>query len=342
MRKSLLWVLIVVFVLSITAFGIGCKKEEVAVEEEAPTEEATEEVAEEETTSESIGKVAFMWGGLDAPFVGPHVESFKKEAASLGIEVVVFDGKWDPEIQNNLVSDAITMGVDLIAIMPADPQAIVPAIKKAYEANIPVMTFNSPADEEADDYIVGFSGVGCYEQGLVAAELVYESVNGEGNMVIVEGVSGNSACVLYLKALDDYLAENNANITILGKQPTGWAVAEATKVTEDFLTKYGNDIDVIYPMDDYLATGVKVALEEAGYKPGEIKFIGIGGTGVALEMIKEGWMHGTVLQSPITEAEFEAKRCAEFLKNGELDPFYSYIDNPKITKENVGDYKSEF
>ena len=84
-------------------------------------------------------------------------------------------------------------------------------------------------------------------------------------------------------------------------------------------------------------------MEEAGKKPGDIKLIGIGGTGDALQMIKDGWMYGTVLQSPITEAKFEAERCIEYLKTKtKLEPFYKFIDNPKITKENVGEFKSEF
>jgi ribose transport system substrate-binding protein len=289
----------------------------------------------------SIGKVAYMWC-LDAPFVRPHVESFKKTAEALNMEVVIFDAKWDTALQGTQVDDAILMDFDLLAIAPIDPQAIVPSIKKAYEAGIPVMTFNIPADKEADDYIVGFSGVGCYEQGLVAAELAYDSIGGKGNMVIVEGLTGYSACVLYQEAIDDYFIEKNAQIKTLGIQPTGWDVAEATKVTEDFITRFGSDIDLIYAHDDYLATGAKVAMEEAGLNAGDIKLIGIGGIGDALEMIKEGWMYGTVLQSPISEAEFEAQRCAEFLKKGKLDPFYKYIDNPKITKENVNNYKSEF
>ena len=47
MRKILIWLLAVVFVASLTVYGIGCKVEE-AVEEAA--EEDVEEVAEAETS----------------------------------------------------------------------------------------------------------------------------------------------------------------------------------------------------------------------------------------------------------------------------------------------------
>ncbi|MEI7615745.1 MAG: sugar ABC transporter substrate-binding protein [Actinomycetota bacterium] len=261
----------------------------------------------------ALGTVAFMWGGFDAPFVAPHAKSFTETLTAAGAKVVNFDAKWDAAVQSTLVDDAIAMKVDLIAICPVDPKAIIPALKKAFDAGVPVMVFNTRTEPEGDPYIIGYSGVGAYEQGLVAAELVFESVKGEGKLAIVEGVAGFSACVDYQKAVDDYFAKNSAKIEQLGKQPTGWAVAEATKVTEDFLTRFSN-LTAIFAQDDYLAGGAKVAMEEAGKKPGDIKLVGIGGTGDALQMIKDGWMYGTVLQSPITEAKFEAERVIEFLK----------------------------
>lgn len=203
------------------------------------------------------------------------------------------------------------------------------------------MTINTEASKDANDYIIGYSGVGCYEQGLVAAELLMEVMGNKGNLAVVEGVSGFNVCVLYAKALDDSFKKKNSAIKILAVQPTNWAPAEATKVTEDYLTRF-NNMDAIFAHDDYLANGVIVALKEAGVKPGTIKVVGIGGTGDALNAIKEGWMYGTVLQSPITEGDFEAQRAIEFLKTKKLDPFYKIMDNPKIDPKNVGNYKSEF
>lgn len=335
--KKIKSILMLVSVLLVAVFfAAGCGAEAIM---------GTTTVAAAETTASgdvSLGTIAFMWGGFDAPFVAPHAKSFTETLTAANVKVVNFDAKWDAATQSTLIDDAIAMKVDLIAICPVDPKAIIPALKKAFDAGVPVMVFNTRTEPEGDPYIIGYSGVGAYEQGLVAAELVFESVKGEGKLAIIEGVAGFSACVDYQKAVDDYFAENNAKIETLGKQPTGWAVAEATKVAEDFLTRF-SDISVIFAEDDYLAGGAKVAMEEAGKKPGDIKLVGIGGTGDALQMIKDGWMYGTVLQSPISEAKFEAERAIEFLQTKKnLDPFYKYIDNPKITKENVGEFKSEF
>ena len=55
-------------------------------------------------------------------------------------------------------------------------------------------------------------------------------------------------------------------------------------------------------------------------------------------------MYGSVLQSPVDEAKYEAERAIEFLKSGEpkLDPFSAPIANPEITKENVDQFESTF
>jgi ABC-type sugar transport system substrate-binding protein len=285
--------------------------------------------------------VALMWGGTDAPFVGPHIKSFTATMEKAGHKVVIFDSKWDPAKQSTDMDDAVAQKMDLICLVPIDPVAIIPALKKAKAAGVPVMTINTEADKAANEYIVGYSGVGCYEQGLVAAELLTEVMGNKGNLAVIEGVSGFNVCVLYAKALEDTFKKKNSSIKILAVQPTNWAPAEATKVTEDYLTRFKN-MDAIFAHDDYLAGGVIVALKEAGVKPGQIKVVGIGGIGDALKAIKEGWMYGTVLQSPITEGDFEAQRAIEYLKTGKLNPFYKIMDNPKIDPKNAGDYKSEF
>ena len=287
------------------------------------------------------GTVALMWGGTDAPFVGPHIRSFTATMEKAGYKVVVPDSKWDPAKQSTDVDDMVAQKVNLICLVPVDPVAIIPAPKKAKESGVPVMTINTEADKSANQYIIGFSGVGCYEQGLVAAELLLDAMKAKGNIAVVEGVSGFNACVLYAKALDDTIKKEKAPVKVLAVQPTNWSPAEATKVTEDYITRFKN-MDAIYAHDDYIAGGVIVALKEAGFKPGQVKIVGIGGTGDALQAIKDGWMYGTVQQSPITEGEFEAKRALEYLKTGKLDPFYKIMDNPKIDASNVNNYKAEF
>ena len=329
MKKFILLLATVVFTASILLLGIGCK-------EEAAVEEEVKEVTEEAAT------VAIIWVSLTTPYGSAHTDAFKEAAGPLNLELVIFDSNFDAELQSTQIDDAIALGVDLIAVVPVDSVAILPALKKAYDAGVPVMTMNAGYNEDIKKYIVGYSGVGYYEQGVATVELLGKSINDEGNIVIIEGSTGFEACLEYQRALEDYIAQPNVNINILGSQPTDWSVAKGTEVMEDFLTRFEGEIDAAFPHDDYIATGAKVAMEEAGLKAGDIQMVGIGGVSEALELIKEGWMYGTVLQSPIFEGKWAAERAREYIDTGELNPFYGVLENPQITIENVDDYESEF
>ena len=301
---------------------------------------ATTQIEAEE--SESVGTVAVIVGGLDAPWASFLFGSIVDGLKEGGAEVMMMDAQWDPAIQNTLVDDAIASDVDLIAIYPIDPLAVIPALKKAYDAGVPVMPFNIKAAPEGDQYIIGFSGIDLYNQAQVAIKLIADAIGGEGNLAIVEGTPGSSVSIEFIAAVTDYIKDNNLNIKIVASQPTDWSVEEGTKVAEDFLTRY-KDLDAIFAFDDYLASGVKIALEEAGYKPGEIKLVGINGCSPGINLIKQGWMYGTVHQPLVAEGRFEAGRAIEFLKTKEkLDPFYEYIINNPITKENVNEIVPEF
>ena len=160
--KKIIFAISIIALLALSGvFITSCKAETVM----GTTTVAAEK--EESAASGNLGTIAFMWGGFDAPFVAPHAKAFTETATAAGAKVVNFDPKWDPALQNTLINDAIAMKVDLLAVQPIDPKAIIPALKKASEAGIAVMIFNTRAEPEADQYIVGFSGVGSYEQGCL-------------------------------------------------------------------------------------------------------------------------------------------------------------------------------
>ncbi|HSG70051.1 MAG TPA: substrate-binding domain-containing protein, partial [Planctomycetaceae bacterium] len=87
---------------------------------------------------------------LDNPFFKVIGDNITAEGKKYGYSTIVLDAKDDAARQSNQIEDLIVQKVSVIVLSPKDTTAIVPAIKKANAAGIPVITVDIP----------------CYESGI--------------------------------------------------------------------------------------------------------------------------------------------------------------------------------
>src|SRR6056297_3742628 len=74
------------------------------------------------------------------------------------VEVVVLDAGGDVARQIAQIQDLVQQEVDAMIIWPTNGQAVIPAVREAYQADIPVVITNSNIAEEGFDFIASFSG----------------------------------------------------------------------------------------------------------------------------------------------------------------------------------------
>src|SRR5262249_56048437 len=67
-------------------------------------------------------------------------------ARGLGIRLRYSGSKNDPERQARMIDAAVKAHVDGLAVSAPNPDAIAPAVRRAVDAGIPVVTLNSGAD----------------------------------------------------------------------------------------------------------------------------------------------------------------------------------------------------
>ena len=75
--------------------------------------------------------------------------------------------------QVNMVDNAVNRGVAGIVLAPSDPEALVPSIRKAWEARIPVVLIDSAIADEASDYYQSFLATDNKAAGELAAPVSY-------------------------------------------------------------------------------------------------------------------------------------------------------------------------
>jgi ribose transport system substrate-binding protein len=267
-----------------------------------------------------------------------YAETATEYSKQLGIQATVLDPQGDPPTQFNQIQDLIAQKMDVIVVWPTSQNALIPAIRQAARAGIPVITSNSPIATAGQSYIVAHTGPDDCRQAQFAAEQLGEAIGGKGNVVVIEGTPGYSVAIIRKNCFLDTMEDKYSGITILDSQPANWNREKAQTIMEGYLTKYKGKIDGIYAFDDGMGLGAISALKAAGYKPGDIKITTCNLFREGYDMIKEGWHTGSNQQSPIDDAKL-AIQTAIKVANGIEVPVLQTIETPKINKTNLDQFE---
>lgn len=259
--------------------------------------------------------------------------------ANPDVEAVVLDAGGDVARQIAQMEDLIQQGVDAIIIWPTNGKAVIPAVRKAKNAGIPVVVTNSNIAEEGFDFVASFSGPDNITQGSRSAEIMCDKfkemgIENEARVVQISGQPGYTTAIERAKGFEDRLPEVCPNVNLVETQPGDWNREKSQKVMEAFLVKY-DDIDGVYAGDDNMGVGALNAAKAAG-RDGII-FVGATNFAVGYEAMERGEYWGSIYQSPVDDAKAALKTAIELLDGKDL-PFLNYFDTPKITQDNMSEF----
>ena len=96
----------------------------------------------------------------------------RTEAKKLGVDLTVLDGQSNSEVQTRQIEDLLVKGVDAIIISPNNSNEIVPGVRRANDAKVPVVALDAIVGEGAN--IVTYVGFNNAEGGKVAAKYLVD------------------------------------------------------------------------------------------------------------------------------------------------------------------------
>lgn len=265
-------------------------------------------------------------------------ESAFEEAAEANdnVEVVILDAGGDVARQIGQVNNLIQQQVDAIIIWPTNGQAVIPAIRQAHRAGIPVIVTNSKIAEAGMEFIAAFSGPDNVQQGISSAEMMCEALGGEGRIVQIAGQPGYTTAMERSQGFEERLAEACPGVELVETQPADWNREKAQRVMENFLTKY-DDIDGVYAGDDNMGVGALNAAKGAE-RAEDIVFIGATNFAVGYEAIERGEYYGSIYQSPVDDAEAALQTALDILAEKDV-PKMNFFETPKITAANIDEFE---
>jgi len=288
--------------------------------------------------AESTYRIGITQNNVGVDSYQTTYESAFEEAADEmdNVDVVVLDAGGDVARQIGQVRNLIQQEVDAIIIWPTNGQAVIPAIRQAHSAGIPVIVTNSKIVEAGLEFISAFSGPDNVQQGISSAEMMCDALGGEGQIVQISGQPGYTTAMERASGFEERLAEVCPDVELMETQPGNWNRERAQRVMEDFLTKYER-IDGVYSGDDNMGVGALNAAKGAE-RADEIIFIGATNFAVGYDAIQRGEYYGSIYQSPVDDAEAALKTALDVLA-GEEVPKMNFFETPKITAENLDEFE---
>lgn len=279
------------------------------------------------------------YGGND--WATAQINAIKDTCAELNMEVVaVTDANFSAEKQVSDIETVMVLKPDAIISIPTDITATADAYKRAIDSGIKVVFMdNAMKDMEGGKDYVSCVSADSYGNGVAAARLLGEKLNGKGKVGMVYYDADFFVTNQRDAGFRDTLKKEFPDIEIVAEQ--GFTDENGCNEQADAILTQFPDIDGIYASWDIPMEGILSSVRAAG-KEGKIALVAIDlGNNIALEIAK-GTVVGVGAQMPYDQGVAETKLAALSLI-GESTPAYVVCPAMKVDKENVLDaYKAVY
>ncbi|KIH98251.1 hypothetical protein LP52_13785 [Streptomonospora alba] len=290
--------------------------------------ESPVESAENGGEVETIG---LMVQDLSNPFFTAMQAGVENAAEDMGAEVVTEDGRQDLGAQNEQIDAFIQQQIDVLLINPVDSEGIGPAVQRAVDAGITVVAVDVTA-KNAEAFITSDN----VQAGRLACEHLFESIGGEGSILIIDGTPISSiqdrvtGCE---KVMEDY-----PDITVAGHQHGDNNREEALTVATDMLTA-NSDVDGIFAVNDPTALGAGLAAEQTGVE--DLAIVGVDGSPAAEEELADSgsMFEATAAQDPKQLGVEGLNMATKLYKGEEVENTEQLVDTELITADNLDEYE---
>jgi len=193
--------------------------------------------------------------------------------------------------QGNILETMIQQGVDAIALATESDESMLPYLREAAEADIPVFLFNMTEINEENIYYVSSIGYDQEKAGYEIGKWINENLGADPQKIaVLEGYAG----VVNTKRMDGFKAAlgDNENLPIVASQTADWTREKGQSVTESILTS-NPDITILYGPYDEMVLGGLTVIKERNLLD-QVAVVGFGCTKDGVAAIEAGEMQATI------------------------------------------------
>lgn len=237
-------------------------------------------------------------GGI--PWFNAMEAGIKSEAAKRGIDAwQVGPTAADPALQVRAIEDLIAQKVDIIGVVPNDPQVLEPVLKRAHDAGIKIITHESPGQKYAD---WDFELVDAKTHGINHMKALAQCMHEEGKYVMYVGSLTVPLHQQWTDAALQYQQQHYPKMQqVADKFGVGESLDSTIRTTNELMSKYP-DLKGIMAFGSQGPIGAGRAVMNRS-KTDQICVIGAFSPGQGASLVKRGAIKGGFIWNPMTAGE---------------------------------------
>lgn len=242
----------------------------------------------------------------------------------------------DAQAQAQIIDDLTTRGVEGIVLSANDPDALVPAINRAVDAGIPVITWDADAPDSKRLTNVAIDQFGA---GARAGELLVAAVP-KGKVAVLTGTPGALNLEQRLAGFRS-VVDKNPDLEIVAIDPNFDDVQKAVEIVEQ-------RINATPDLDAYYFVGMWPFFADLGSMPNLKAFVERGGYVVsldalegALNAVEQGYANSLVGYSWYGFGQTAVDVLMNKILKGEDPPDPLYTDLFIVDESNIAEYQKK-
>ena len=263
-----------------------------------------------------------------------------------GVIVTDLQDPFDPVLQAQHLDQAIAQKPDLIVLLASNARSVVPGLRRAKAAGIPVINLVGPPVPESQDYFQASIENNHHQLGEFAATNLVEGLKKEdrtsGNIFVVTGAQVQPEVAVRMDGFKSVM-DKYPEYKVVDIQDGNWDQGKTAEIARTLFAKYADKggIQGAFGMADHQAAGIIEAAQQAGMPVGVDKngLVVVASNCFKIGMVNvgKGLQYGSATQATEPTAMFALPLMEKALA-GQKIPKRSLIEEWRITKDNLDKY----
>lgn len=259
------------------------------------------------TSPSGVRNIGITFETLQTEFWVAAFDNLKADCAAKGINVLEAVADGDAAKQFDQVKTFISRGVDGIVIVPKDGKTVIPMIKAANAAGIPVVLLNRPADPtEAKHTAIAPDNFAITKETVTYLVSLARRSGRRQKAAILLGDLSDVNAIGRRDGFEAAIKDATDAIEVVARVPTDWNQEKALAGLQSAF-QANPEIGLIFTSSDFMFPSIKSVLSNLGKwrkhsESGHIILGGFDGDATAYRLLAEGFVDATGVQDVYWES----------------------------------------